>query len=138
MRHCVSCSSTLGKENRTGYCIKCMTTAQPCCIEGCNGRVSVTSRYRGCASCRRAIGKNKIQAMRDERVDDERRQRASGDKPHWLKLGVRVVSLEGKSSATVVGYNAALGRVKIKLDSSGGTYSKWLPEFLEKYAQESR
>jgi hypothetical protein len=135
MRHCQSCANTIPRYNITGYCAGCINTALPCLVEGCDGRVRASSRYRACAGCYKRYGNGKVALFASERVGDASRQRAKGPEETWIRVGSKIKNKHSKTLGIVVEVYKDRSKVRFRLDSRGHVYLVALHKFIRLYEE---
>ena len=133
---CITCGNLCGVHNQSGYCAICCMDVRKCVLDGCSGHVTSASRLGLCSGCNTSKARDFVKSNRKDVEDSERKSILRERLPAWIKKHVRVKSLSGASSATIVDFNRMTLRVKFKLDSSGSSYSKPLYLFLSMYEQE--
>ena len=76
-----------------------------------------------------------MKVLHDERVDDESRQRASGQEETWVRVGKNIKNKHSKSMGVVIDILAKQGKVRFRLDSRGYVYLLRLDKFIRLYEE---
>lgn len=76
-----------------------------------------------------------MKVLHDERVDDESRQRASGQEATWVRVGKNIKNKHSKSLGVVIDMFPAQGTVQFRLDSRGYVYLLKLQKFIRLYEE---